>query len=192
MDFPDPLGEGAVLHRMPRWRPPLPGLISTPGHLQHPAQKRDRVVGLLRIDESVSTHRIPSSLAKKAPVGSTGRCNTIRFGCCPDRRCMSGESGSSWRVVGSRQEGVVGAVEGRGVHKRHRPGTTESLRLHPRDDRGHRRLLSARASQARMRAHPGFRCPPNRIKPTTTRVPQPSLYCVGLGFIVWCIHSKHW
>jgi hypothetical protein len=67
---------------------------------------------------------------------------------------MSGETGSSRRVVGGRQEGVVGAVEGRGVHKRHRPGSTESPRLHPRDDRGHRRLLSARAARARMRAHP--------------------------------------
>ena len=66
---------------------------------------------------------------------------------------MSGETGSSRRVVGSRQEGVVGAVEGRGVHKRHRPGSTESPRLYPQDDRGHRRLLSARAAQTRMRAH---------------------------------------
>ena len=45
-------------------------------------------------------------------------------------------------------------MEGRGVHKRHRPGSTESPRLYPRDDRGHRRLLSARAAQTRMRAHP--------------------------------------
>jgi hypothetical protein len=37
---------------------------------------------------------------KKAAVGSTGRCNTIGFWCCPDWRCMSGETGSSWRVVG--------------------------------------------------------------------------------------------
>src|SRR5215213_957293 len=33
-------------------------------------------------------------------VGSTGRCNTIGFWCCLDRRCASGETGSSWRVVG--------------------------------------------------------------------------------------------
>ena len=39
-------------------------------------------------------------ILKKAAVGSTGRCNTIGFGCCPDWRCMSGETGSSWRVVG--------------------------------------------------------------------------------------------
>ena len=35
----------------------------------------------------------------KPPVGSTGQCNTVDFGCCPDRRCISGEIGSSWRVV---------------------------------------------------------------------------------------------
>src|SRR5215216_613477 len=34
-------------------------------------------------------------------VGSTGGCNTVGFGCCPDRRCRSGEAGSSGRVVGS-------------------------------------------------------------------------------------------
>src|SRR5215217_4750105 len=56
---------------------------------------------------------------RKPMVGSTGRCNTLGFGCCPDRRCMSGEAGSSWRVVCCRQEGIVGAVEGRGVHQRH-------------------------------------------------------------------------
>src|SRR5215213_4932910 len=37
---------------------------------------------------------------KEAGVGSTGRCNTIGFWCCLDRRCASGETGSSWRVVG--------------------------------------------------------------------------------------------
>ena len=58
---------------------------------------------------------------RKAVVDSTGRCNTVGFGCCPDRRFMSGETGSSRRVVGGRQEGVVGAVEGRGVHKQHCP-----------------------------------------------------------------------
>ncbi len=93
-------------------------------------------------------------ILKKAAVGSTGRCNTLGFGCCPDRRCISGESGSSWRVVGGGQEGVVGAVEGRAVHKRHRPGSTESPRLHPRDDRGYRRALSTRAPQAKMCTHP--------------------------------------
>jgi hypothetical protein len=27
-------------------------------------------------------------------VGSTGRCNTVDFRCCPNRRCRSGEAGS--------------------------------------------------------------------------------------------------
>src|SRR4051812_3551404 len=47
---------------------------------------------------------------KKHPVDSTGRCNTLGFRCCLDRRCASGEAGSSRRVVRGAQEGVVGAV----------------------------------------------------------------------------------
>src|SRR5215216_4203575 len=61
---------------------------------------------------------------KNPPVDSTGRCNTVGFGCCLDRRCASGKAGSSRRVVRGEQEGAVGEVEGRGVHKRHRPGIT--------------------------------------------------------------------
>jgi len=108
---------------------------------------------LRRLRREVKVLREEREILKKAAVGSTGRCNTVGFGCCPDRRCMSGETGSSWRVVGGWQEGAVGAMEGRGVHKRHSPGSTESPRLDPRDDRGHRRLLSARAAQAQLRAH---------------------------------------
>ena len=37
-------------------------------------------------------------------VGSIGRCNTLGFGCCLDRRCAGGEIGSSRRVVRGRQE----------------------------------------------------------------------------------------
>jgi hypothetical protein len=72
-----------------------------------------------------------------------------------DRRCGCGEAWSSRRVVRSGQEGVVGAVEGRGVHKRHRPGTTQASRLHPRDAPSHRRLLSTTAAQAKRGTHPG-------------------------------------
>jgi hypothetical protein len=96
----------------------------------------------------------PGKLTKPM-VGSTGRCNTLGFQCCPDRRCGSGETGSSWGVVRGGQEGVVGAVEGRGVHQRHRPGITQASRLHSRDARSHRRLLCARAAQAKMCTHPG-------------------------------------
>ena len=74
-----------------------------------------------RATNAVSTAAPPGSLfrgLKKAVVGSTGRCNTVGFGCCLDRGCTSGEAGSSWRVVCCGQEGVVGAVEGRGVHQR--------------------------------------------------------------------------
>ncbi len=91
----------------------------------------------------------------KDGVGSTGRCNTLGFGCCLDRRCTSGEAGSSQRIVRCGQEGVVGAVESRGVHQRHRPGITQASRLHSRDARSHRRLLSTAAAQAKMCAHPG-------------------------------------
>src|SRR5919112_2236193 len=61
---------------MPRWRPPLPGLISTPGHLQHPAQERDGIVGLLRLDELEEAHRVPSSRVKK-----TGAFFSISLSC---------------------------------------------------------------------------------------------------------------
>src|SRR5215217_2743856 len=137
------LGEDSIETGSLRWWPAPPGVVATARDAKKPAQHRDRVSSLLCLDEPEGAHRVPSSFAKKAAVDSTGRCNTVGFGCCPDRRCMSGETGSSRRVVGGRQKGVVGAVEGRGVHKRHRPGSTESPRLYPRDDRGHRRLLSA-------------------------------------------------
>src|SRR5215208_4025581 len=95
------------------------------------------------MDSLKENYRSLLAFLKKSVVGSTGRCNTLGFGCCLDWRCASGETGSSRRVVGGGQEGDVGAVEGRGVHQRHRPGTTEGSRLHPWDDRSHRRLLSA-------------------------------------------------
>src|SRR5215210_945646 len=110
---------------------------------------------LRRLRREVKVLREEREILKKAAVGSTSRCNTLGFQCYLDRRCVSGEAGSSRRVVGGGQEGAVGAVEGRGVHQRHRPGTTEGSRLHPRDDRGHRGHLSARPAQARMRAHSG-------------------------------------
>ena len=71
------------------------------------------LVGLIHLMDA------PDSMtesATKGLVSSTGRCNTLSFGCCLNRRCMSGEAGASWRVVCCRQEGAVGAVEGRGVN----------------------------------------------------------------------------
>lgn len=38
-------------------------------------------------------------ILKKAAVDSTGRCNTLGFRCCPNRRCTSGETGSSQKRV---------------------------------------------------------------------------------------------
>jgi len=108
-----------------------------------------------RLRRENKTLRQEREFLKKAAVGSTGRCNTVGFGCCPDRRCTSGEVGASGRVIRGGQEGVVGAVEGRRIRQRHRPGTTEASRLHPRDAQGNRGYLSARAAQAQMRAHPG-------------------------------------
>jgi transposase len=55
---------------------------------------------LRRLRRENKVLREEREILKKAAVGSTGRCNTIGFWCCPDWRCMSGETGSSWRVVG--------------------------------------------------------------------------------------------
>ena len=110
---------------------------------------------LRRLRREVKTLRQEKEILRKATVDSTGRCNTVGFGCCPNRRCTSGEARSSRRFVCGRQEGVVGKVEGWRVHQRHRPGTTEASRLYSRDARSHRRLLSARATQAKMCPHPG-------------------------------------
>jgi transposase len=81
---------------------------------------------LRRLRREIRVLKQEREFLKKAAVDSTGRCNTVGFRCCPDRRCMSGESGSSWRVVGGRQQEVVGAVEGWKIHKRHSSGSTEA------------------------------------------------------------------
>src|SRR5215210_6962625 len=110
---------------------------------------------LRKLRREVKTLRQEKEILRKAAVGSTGRCNALDFRCCSDRRCGCGEAGSSWGVVQDRQAGVVGAVEGWRIHQRHRPGSTEASWLHSRDARCHRRLLCARAAQAKMCAHPG-------------------------------------
>jgi transposase len=81
---------------------------------------------LRRLRREVKVLRQEKEILRKAVVGSTGQCNTLGFRCCLNRRCGSGEAGSSWRVVGGGQEGAVEAVEGRGGHQRHRPGTTKA------------------------------------------------------------------
>src|SRR5215217_6278253 len=127
MHLHDPLRKGGVLLGSFGGRPVSSGVVAALRDSDHPAQQRDGKVCLLRVDEPKTAHRPPiSSLAKKAAVGSTGQCNTLGFRCCLNRRCGSGEAGSSWRVVGSGQEGAVEAVEGRGGHQRHRPGTTKA------------------------------------------------------------------
>ena len=48
-------------------------------------------------------------------------------------------------------------MEGRRVHQRHRPGAQEASGLHPRDDRGYRWILSARAGRRRCALTPAER-----------------------------------
>jgi hypothetical protein len=76
---------------------------------------------------------------------------------------------ASGRVVRGGQEGIVGAVEGRGVHQRHLTGSTEASRLHPRD--------------ALLRATGGISTPERRRRrdapspsPSGRRSPAGSLY----------------
>ena len=114
--------------------------------------------GTLELDANevlITRQEIQGFLLMMAVVGSTGRCNTIDFWCCSDRRCASGETGASGRVVRGGQEGVVGEVEGRGVRQRHLQGSKEAPRLHPRDAQGHRRYSPARATQGVLGSHPG-------------------------------------
>src|SRR5215213_2687242 len=58
-----------------------PAVVAALGDLQGCAHRTDPVVGLLRLHEAVDHlwGRGSSSLAKKAAVGSTGRCNTVVF-----------------------------------------------------------------------------------------------------------------
>src|SRR5215210_4476253 len=98
---------------------------------------------LRRLRREVKVLREEREILKKAAVDSTGRCNTVGFRCCPDRRCGSGEVGSSGRVVRGAQEGDVGAVEGGGVHQRHLQGAQETSGFYSRDAQGPRRNRSA-------------------------------------------------
>jgi transposase len=54
---------------------------------------------LQRLRREVKTLRQEKEILRKAAVDSTGRCNTVGFRCCQDRRCVGGEAGSSRRVV---------------------------------------------------------------------------------------------
>src|SRR5215217_7201180 len=77
MDLADPLGESRVDPLPLGGWPNSPAIVATAGDAQHAAHQRDREARPLRLNESKTTHRIPSSLAKKAAVDSTGRCNTV-------------------------------------------------------------------------------------------------------------------
>src|SRR5215207_1155432 len=65
MDLPDLLGQARVLFGSLGGQARLPVVVATSGDPQDPAQHRDRIAGLLRVDEPIATHRLPSSLAKK-------------------------------------------------------------------------------------------------------------------------------
>jgi hypothetical protein len=66
MDLPDLLRKGGIFSCLLGRRAIFPVVVAAPQDPKCPAQQRDRVVSLLRIDEPEKLHRIPSSLAKKA------------------------------------------------------------------------------------------------------------------------------
>src|SRR5579862_657145 len=66
VDLLDPLEQRGVGQLAIRRRASLPGVEAGARDAEHPAQLRDRVVGLLRCDESKQAHRVSLSRAKKA------------------------------------------------------------------------------------------------------------------------------
>src|SRR5581483_4984989 len=63
-----------------RRRSTLPGVEAGAGDAEHPAEQRDRVVGLLRRDEPEAAHRVSLSRAKKAAAffRISRSCSSIR------------------------------------------------------------------------------------------------------------------
>src|SRR5262249_31876674 len=66
VDRPDPLAQPGIDERSLRQWPTLPSVKTRAGDAEHPAHERDRVVNLLRRDETEALHRVSLSFAKKA------------------------------------------------------------------------------------------------------------------------------
>src|SRR3982751_565890 len=66
VDLVDPLAENTVFLTPPRRWPVLPVVIAAARDAQHAAHQWDRKARSLRLDEPITAHRVPSSLAKKA------------------------------------------------------------------------------------------------------------------------------
>src|SRR5215208_5384582 len=74
----DPFSESRISSLPLRGRSSSPIVIAASGDTQHAAHQWDRETRPLRLDELKSAHRVPSTLAKKAAVGSTGERNGPR------------------------------------------------------------------------------------------------------------------
>src|SRR5829696_3199825 len=83
VNLADPPGEDSVFPAPPRRRSILPVVVAASGDLKHPTQHRDGKARPLRVDELKKLHRLPSSLAKKAALGSTVERNSL--GQCSSR-----------------------------------------------------------------------------------------------------------
>src|SRR5262249_52990405 len=66
VDRPDPLAQPGIDERSLRQWPTLPSVKTRAGDAEHPAHERDRVVDLLRRDQTEALHRVSLSFAKKA------------------------------------------------------------------------------------------------------------------------------
>ena len=100
-----------------------PGVIAAPGHREHLTQHLYRIRRLLRLDEPIPH---ADSLAKKATVGSSDRCNTL-WGTVEWEGDRDETDGTSGLVCGPESRPVA-AMETGAVIKRDRPGARQTCR----------------------------------------------------------------